>query len=167
MGEVIARASFTRRGIAADVSSAGTDAIAGIEATDGAQRTVRRLGLDLSRHLSQPVTADLVATSDLVVAMERRHIIDLVNDYGAALVTTYTLPELALLAGPAPRRPNEPLAGWLDRISEGRDAVAGLAAPEIDDPIGRPLRHYRTAARLISEALEQMFDAYEGFAPSR
>lgn len=162
MGEVIARAMLDERGIPSRVTSAGTHALDGTKATDGAEMTARRLGLDLSAHQSRPVTAELVADADLVVAMERRHVVDLVIEYSAPFVSVYTLPELAQLAAPSLRQAEEGLADWLVRISHDRDPASSLRAPEIADPIGRSMRRYRKAGRQISDAFATLFDAYEG-----
>ena len=92
IGEVIALEVARQRGLNIAVCSAGTDAVAGAPATDGAITTMRRQGLDLGQHTSRPVTESLVAAADLVVAMERRHVVDLVNIYDSDVRTTFTLP---------------------------------------------------------------------------
>lgn len=162
MAEVMARSLLRDRGIAAEIGSAGTDALDGIKATDGAAITVRKLGLDLSHHRSRTVTAELVESADLVLAMERRHVIDLVTTFRAQLGCTYTLPEFAQVTQTAPRTPVESPGQWLARLARQRTPAAGLAAPEIADPIGRPMRYYRRTGREISESLAQIVAAYEG-----
>lgn len=160
MGEVIARDLAARRGIDVVVGSAGTRALPDIEATAGAIDTVRRRGLDLTAHRSRPVDAVLVASSDLIVTMERQHVLDLVNEHGAPLHRVFTLPELASAALGA----GVPLIGetptvWLDRIGGERSPMSILAAREIDDPIGRSNRHYRRAATEIEAALDAVVAA--------
>lgn len=159
MAEVIARDLAARRGIEVAVRSAGTGAIDGVPATDGACMTVRKLGLDLTDHLSRSVTAELVASADLVIAMEQQHVIDLVTDHGASLATTYTLQELAGRAETATRYPDEPMQLWFDRLAIGRTASSVLSAQEIDDPTGRSMRRYRATARTITTCLERFVDA--------
>ena len=158
MGEAIARSLLYERSIASEVASAGTEALDGMEATDGAKITARKLVLDLSEHRSRAVSGDLVAMADLVVAMEPRHVVDLVNEFDAALARTYTLPELADLVRRSPRHADESFSAWLGRISEGRDHAAVLSATEIADPIGRSMRRYRQAAQQIAGGLETLID---------
>lgn len=160
MGEVIAQDLLAQHHLSGLVTSAGTTALDGVEATDRAQQTVRRRGLDLSSHLSRRVTAAMVADADLVLAMERRHIMDLTNKHGAALLSTYTVAELAELAAHTPRHRGERTTEWLRRAAAGRTATSALAAPEIDDPIGRSMRRYRAAASSIAHALELIVIAY-------
>lgn len=159
MAEVIARDLAARRDIKVEVRSAGTGAIDGVPATDGARMAVRKLGLDLTNHLSRAVTAELVASADLVIAMEQQHVIDLVTNHGASLAATYTLPELAELAEAATRRPDERMSLWFERLAIGRTASSVLFAQEIDDPTGRSMRRYRATARTITTCLERVVDA--------
>ena len=160
MGEVIARDLLARRSIPGIVQSAGTAAIEGMPATDGAVMTVRRMGLDLSEHRSASVTPELVAGADLVVAMERQHLQALVIEHAAPLATTFTLPELAtLLTGRDHRRDDEPVDAWLERVGVVRSAAAALVAPEITDPIGRSMRIYRSTARSIAVSLDRVLES--------
>ena len=168
MGEVIARDAMRRRGLHGAVGSAGTDAVDGAPATDGAQLAVRKLGLDLGAHRSRAVSAELVATADVIVGMERHHVIALVTEHGAPLSSTFTLLELAALAeSAAPRMPGEPIAEWCARISSGRDPRNALTGADIDDPIGRSLRRYRATARLIVDGVERVLDAFGPGSPTR
>lgn len=160
MGEVIARDLLRRKDLVGAVTSAGTGALDGIEATDSAQRTVRRLGLDLAAHLSRQVTPSIVAGTDLVLAMERRHLVDLTNDNHASLVCSYTIPELAALAAATPRMRGEVTSKWLARVGDGRTPTHALQAPEIEDPTGRSLRKHRATAATIAECLSRILDAY-------
>lgn len=159
LGEAIAVRQLAAGRILGTVVSAGTEATDGAPATDGAIATARRLGLDLSGHASRPVTEELVAAADIVLAMEPRHVIEVVREHGGALASTFTVPELAgLVTSAAERSRGESIAAWLDRVAAGRTAITALAAPTIDDPIGRPMRHYRAAARSIEVALARILD---------
>lgn len=159
------RAALERRGAVATVVSAGTLAIDGSPATDGALATVGRLGLDLASHRSQSVTPELVGRADLILGMERQHVQHLVTVHDAALQATFTLPELAdLVARIEQRRPDESIADWIERVAPGRDAMVAMAAPEIDDPIGRSNRRYRRTAQLIVDATDAVLDS---LLPSR
>lgn len=164
MGEVLAAAALERRGQPAEVTSAGTMAALGAPATEDAVATVARMGgPDLSGHLSRPVDEAMVAHADLILAMEHHHVLTLVTEYGAPFGATFTLPDLAARASAVePRHDDENFAGWLERMGEGRTTAAVLGGgpdTEVADPIGRPARHYRAAARQIADALDAVFDA--------
>ena len=150
------------------LGSAGTRAVDGAPATDGAIATARKLGLDLTGHTSRRVTADLVGGSDLILGMVARHVTELVGGHGAELARTYTLPELARLAVTNdPREPDESFSQWLRRLNDGRSPTDALAAEEIDDPIGRSMRRYRAAAELISTSLSTVTAALWAVEPRR
>lgn len=151
MGEAIARSLLYERSIASEVASAGTEALDGMEATDGAKITARKLGLDLSEHRSRAVSGDLVAMADLVVAMEPRHVVDLVNEFDAALARTYTLPELADLVRRSRATPT----------SHSRRGSAGSPRVETTQQFFRPPRSpTRSAARcdVIARRLSRLLE---------
>jgi len=74
MAEAIARAELERRGWSGlEVGSAGTSAYPGQPASGGALRAAERHGLDLSAHRARPLTPELVAETDLLLAMTQSH----------------------------------------------------------------------------------------------
>lgn len=159
LAEVIARRHLDELGIIGDVHSAGTAAVDGAPATDGAVATARGLGLDLSSHRSRIVTPELVAAADLVLTMEPQQSVRIVTDLGGDLTSTFTLPEFARMSSAAPRRVDgESLLGWIRGIAEGRSPNDALAAESIADPIGGPMRQYRNTARAIETALAVALD---------
>lgn len=171
LGEYAIRARMLRRGLRGTVGSAGTAAVEGIEATDGAVRAGRKLGFDLTPHLSRAATTGLVGDADLVVTMERRHVVHVVTELGADLSATFTLPELAGLASELPREPGEAVPEWIERINVGRRRHAMLdgpnGAPEIDDPTGWGGRRHIAAARRIDDAVTAVLDGMYGPAEGR
>jgi len=75
-----------------EVRSAGVGAVDGIPASEGALRAAERHGMDLSEHLSRPVTPDLLEWADLVLTMSASHLLRIVAlGYGdkAALLTSF------------------------------------------------------------------------------
>lgn len=56
-----------------NMKSAGVGAIDGCPASDGAMMVLKSLGIDLSEHRSQKLTASLLAWADLIVAMTQGH----------------------------------------------------------------------------------------------
>lgn len=170
LGEVIGRALIRQRGIDAVVMSAGTMVRQPMPAAEGSVAAAARLGLDLEHHVSQPVTAELTRWADVVLTMERRHVIDIVTDHGGRIEATYTLPELAAYAGYSdPAKPGEAVQAWLDRIAQFRrpaDLLGGPAAPpEVSDPIGRSRRQFRRTAHEIQELMSTIVSAlFDGSA---
>ncbi len=146
------------------IESAGTMLDAdGRPASDGALRSMKKRGLDLHEHISQPVSSDMVQQADLVLGMERAHVRALVNLEPDAQPRTYTLLEFARRgAAIEPRRSDQPLADWLDEVHTGRTARDLLGASDDDDiadPIGRRQGYYHRCADQIVEALETALTA--------
>jgi protein-tyrosine phosphatase len=66
-----------------NILSAGTFASRGMPASDSAVHAMRRVGLDISEHTSQPVTPALIEQADLILVMSRNH-----KDFICSLVPT-------------------------------------------------------------------------------
>ena len=68
-----------------EASSAGTFAALGHPASGNAVIAVKELGIDLSGHRSQPLTAELVESADMIVVMtteHRFHLLEVFPDVG-------------------------------------------------------------------------------------
>jgi len=105
-------------------------------------------GIDLSGHASTQVSPELVAASDVVMGMARRHAREVV------LLDPEAWGDLA-----GARRPDEELASWLERLHYGRqrtDLVGSSADDDVPDPIGGPLDGYRKTARELATFLERV-----------
>ena len=75
LSEAIARKIAIERGLAdVEIASAGTSAWEGAPASDGALLVGMEHGLDLSNHRAQLLSRDLVAESDVVLAMGPHHL---------------------------------------------------------------------------------------------
>jgi protein-tyrosine phosphatase len=147
------------------VTSVGTQALPGVPATDPTVQAGRKLGLDLTLHASTRVEPAAVADADLVVAMERRHVQELVVLAPGTFGRTFTLRELARRGDAVgARRPGESTAAWLARVAKGRrpaDMLGASAIDDIADPTGsRASDHLSTAEeidKLAAHALELLF----------
>ncbi len=73
MAEALAVLAAEQRGWALEAQSAGVEAMIGEPAAPNSVRAVREVGGDISGHIAQPVTDELVAWADRVVVMEIRH----------------------------------------------------------------------------------------------
>ena len=117
------------------------------------------LGIDLSGHRSTQVSPELVAASDVVVALARRHAGEVVLLDPEAFGRTFTLKELVRRGDRVGRRaPEETLDAWLGRLHDGRqrtDLVGRSDADDVSDPLGGPLSAYRTTARELGTLVDQ------------
>ena len=112
---------------------------------------MRGAGLDLASHGSR--FGQSTSTTSTSWCAWSRHVLDLVNDHGWPLTSTFTVGELARIVATTPAEPDEGLRDWLGRVAVGRSPARVLTAPEIDDPIGRSMRHYRATAALLDDLL--------------
>lgn len=128
MAEVLFIDHLKRKGLDAgqwQVASAGTWADDGFPASRNSAEVMKERGLDLSRHSSQIVTADLMARFNLILVMESNHKEALCFEF-------------------------PPLADRFFMLSE----MAG-EKKLIEDPIGRELEAYRKCADEIQYWIEQ------------
>ncbi len=166
MAEAFAADRAYHLGVSLLTASAGTRATDGVPATDDATLTMRRLGLDISAHRSRLVTTEMATTADLVVAMERHHVLDLVNLHGAPMTRTYTVLELEAVTAATQRAPDETVDDYLERIAADRSAADVMRAPDLADPVGRTLRRHRRTAGVLREAVDRILDGVAGVNPS-
>ncbi len=154
MGEALLRDHLARRAVDARLQSAGTMAWTRA-ATDEAIAVMRERGLDLTAHRSQPLTTPLVADADLVLAMTRAHVYGVLAHDDDASDRTFLVEELPRLAARVePRRVDEPLRAWAERVAAARTHgwVPGRADEEIPDPYGESLAVYRATAKRLDAA---------------
>jgi protein-tyrosine-phosphatase len=114
-----------------DVISAGVAARSGEPVTDHSVTTLKKVGIDISNHLSRPLTQELLNNALVVLCMTESH--------RASIAST---------ASPPPKNL------WLFRqfMPPGSDL-------EIPDPYGSPLRVYNTCRDEIVEAIPSLIAA--------
>lgn len=175
MMERIMKRSLEGRGVAPvfDVTSAGTWGQQGHEMEPGALLALTELGIDASGFSASPLTDDAVASADLVLVATREHRSEVVNLVPSAVRRTFTVHELARIAGSAPPRDASGTAGTAstDGVTpeQVRDAVAWAAqvrgavprpeaedADDLGDPLGAPDEVYRERARAIAASVERI-----------
>ncbi len=113
-------------GVAADVSSAGTDAPVGRPATEEAVGVLREIGLDLTGHRAQQLSPTMLEAADLILVMEEYHRQRIGRMAPAAAAKTRLLLSYA-----------------------GREA-------RVEDPIGFSIECYRLTRDIMKPALEQV-----------
>lgn len=111
------------------------------------------MGLDLSSHRSQPVTAAIVERSDLVITMSERQRDHCSRMVPAAALSTFTIRELVRLVGSDRSALDTVPAGFarVDRLIERanlhRPVSPRPGSPEdVADPVGGAERHWATFA---------------------
>jgi protein-tyrosine-phosphatase len=114
------------------VDSAGTLGIYGSGASEEAVEVMQEIGVDLSGHRSKGIEPANLTTSDVVVGMAQNHLDILGSLY----------PEI-----------NE--ERWLIRAFE-KSATPELLAPDLDDPIGRPIELYREEVKIIARSIDHL-----------
>jgi len=155
MAEVLLRA----RRPTLEVQSAGR-LTGGVPATPTAVEVLAEKGLDLSKHVSQTATPELVAESDLIVGMAREHVRDAVLLRPEVRARAYTLKDLVRRAEPAGRRRGgQPLEDWLAIVGSERttnDLLGASPDDDVADPIGQSIAHYRSCAKELDDQLARL-----------
>ena len=118
-------------------------------------------GLDLGAHRSRRFDAEL-AGADLVLAMERLHVRDLVVAEPALWPRCFTLKE-AVRRGEAagPRAADEPFPTWLARLHHGRrsqDLLRTSGDDEVTDPTGGTLVEHVDVADELHDLVVRFVD---------
>jgi len=116
MGEAVLR----RRLPALEVASAGISALVGRPADPLAVALLAERGIDLSAHRARQLTPELVSKSDLILAMERRHVADVEALAPAARGRVHLLGRFGGFEVPDPyRQPREAFEAALALIERG------------------------------------------------
>jgi protein-tyrosine-phosphatase len=114
------------------VDSAGTLGIVGSPASAEAIAAMREEGIDLTSHRSKGLTGSMLRSTDLVVAMAHDHV-----DYLAH------------------HHPDEPARRLLLRAFE-QAPQPDPNAPDLEDPIGKPLKAYRDLLPVIRRSVDHL-----------
>jgi protein arginine phosphatase len=130
LAEALARRELEARELDSwiQVSSAGTGASLGAPASEGSIAAAASVELDLAGHRSRPLSAELVAESDLILTMGVSHLVRALELGGAG--------KAALIAG----------------FAEGREDGLG---PSVPDPFGGNLNDYLEMLRALEELVHQ------------
>ena len=172
MASVLLARHLNTCGLHAEVISAGTSPATctpGASMVAASTRALVKLGIDPTPHRSQLLTADLVTSADLVLAMAREHLREAVALVPGAWPRTYTLKEFVRLGrSHGARRTIEPIATWLASIGEDRVRAHALeTSPDDDvaDPTGRPISAHVRTARELDELTFEAASLIAGVGP--
>ncbi|MGH3186219.1 MAG: hypothetical protein ACRDPY_09285 [Streptosporangiaceae bacterium] len=112
-----------------------------------------RHGVEIASHRSHVARAADLGRADLVLAMARDNLRHAVITEPSVWPRAFTLKELVRRGEQiGPRRPGEPLCGWLSRAHAGRERLSLLgdsAEDDVPDPTGGPLGAYAETADLL------------------
>lgn len=145
------------------VESAGTHASPSADNLASVRDVAREYGLDLAEHRARQVTRQMISSTDLVLTMTEAHRAAVVRLHPAAVAKTFTVLELQrLLAGadPAVRVPGP--SQLAEMAHRQRPLTPEPAAPEdVEDPIGRPVRHLRRLAAQLQQVTRALTEVLE------
>ncbi|MFN3217644.1 MAG: low molecular weight protein-tyrosine-phosphatase [Acidimicrobiales bacterium] len=148
MAEALLRTNAAAAGLDVQVASVGMHAVTG-PADPQAKRVMAARGIDIGEHRARQFRPVDAGSADLVVAMERAHVIEIVAEATTALGHTFTLPELVRLGSSVGPVGDAALGDWLAAIAAMRDPstmLRGNPADEVDDPYGRGRRAFNRCA---------------------
>ncbi|TDT62381.1 low molecular weight protein arginine phosphatase [Fonticella tunisiensis] len=127
MAEAIAKHYASINKLDIEVSSAGIYAVQGEKASQNAIKAMEEKGLDLTSHLSKPLSYDLLKSADLVLTMTEGHKLAILSRYPEFKEKVFTLGEYA---------------------GEDRDII---------DPFGGDLNVYRACAFELENLIGKVF----------
>jgi protein-tyrosine phosphatase len=142
-------------GLPVEVASAGVQAMVGTPATQPTVDAARKVGIDLSGHSSVPLDTAAVQWADLVIALERRHVQEIVLRDPSAFSKTYTLKELVRRGNErGGREPQQSVAAWLADVHQGRrptDLLGMSKNDDVTDPTGSNATDHRSTMEEVDE----------------
>ncbi len=134
MAEVLAIAIADHQNRTVESKSASVLGLENQPAHPHAVRVLAEKGLDLSMHVAQPVTPELMSWADHVLCMEIAHTTELRDRYPEH-------EERILLLGPfgGGMEIADPLGGWRGRFRRSRDEIAACVGHFIEQlPTAQP-----------------------------
>ena len=161
MAQAMLSARMATRGVAVPVGSAGL--LGGGQSPPPEVISVMAArGIDVTGHRSRIVTADDLATADLILGLAREHVRHAAVLLPAAWPRAFTIRELARRGRQVgARAPGEPLGHWLTRAADGRrraDLLGSHPADDVADPAGGPLREYQATAVLLDRLTRDLVE---------
>ena len=161
MVEAFLRRRLGDLGVDARVHSAGR-LFDDVPASAEGVAVLQAMGVDASSHRSRRLTPDMARDADLILAMAREHVRDVLVIDQALWPRAFTIKELVRRAtGVGPRSPGQPFDEWLAKVHAGRDAADALGASgddDVADPIGEGSRFYRRTAADLDDLTARLVD---------
>ncbi len=168
MAEGLLRAGAGAVGVQAHVASGGS-LVGGQPAEPHGVAVMAQRGIDIAGHRSHQVQLADIKAADLILAMAREHVVNVVGQVAEAFAKTFTIKEFVSRASEiGPKSVETPLGGWLDQLAQGREHAELLRrAPEgdIDDPLGLPRRVWERTAAELEQLSWATLDLLAGYPP--
>lgn len=134
------------------ISSAGTAAFSGDQASPQAVEAMARRGLDLNGHKARPLEEDLLRQADLLLTMTRGQKEYLIGKYPWVAAKTFTLKEFTSGAG-------NDIAASADSPG-GKRSDPDREGLDVSDPYGDSLERYLATAQEIEEHLRRLLSRW-------
>ena len=115
-----------------EIMTAGVAALGGMRPTRETVQVMSEQNIDISGHLSKPLTDEMIDAADLILVMEGVHKEHILSRRPKAKEKVYLLSEFARI--------------------EREDK---LVNPDIPDPIGKSIEFYRKVLNIITESIER------------
>jgi protein-tyrosine phosphatase len=161
MAAALLEARLADRGVAARVASAGLS-FDGRPPTDEAIGAALGYKVSIGDHRSRVLSAPLLETADLIIAMERFHVREAMVLDAASIERCFTLKELVRRGEAAgPRHHDESVPAWLRRVGSGRRTMELLGASDSDDvadPYQGKQQVYDACIAEIDELIRRLVD---------
>ena len=116
------------------VSSSGIFAIPGFGPSKNAVEVCQKGGVDISRHITRPLTDDAIKESDIILVMEKIHKDYILDKWADCKDKVFLLAD----------------------YGEGAETVENSSGTGIPDPIGQSIEAYQTSFNLIKESLDRL-----------
>jgi len=129
-----------------NVKSAGTSVFMNQPANEKAVTIMEEVGIDISRHKSQPLNDTLISQADIILTMTYAHKVNVQHSFPHATEKIFTLKEhLTYLLGEK---------GTFQDLDDSLDIFQW----DITDPYGKNLEEYRKTAQEIKTVLERIIE---------
>ncbi len=168
MAEGLLRAGAGAVGVDAQIASGGS-LVGGQPPEPHGVAVMAQRGIDISAHRSHQVQPTDISAADLILAMAREHVVNVVGQVADAFAKTFTIKEFVARAGPAGPKPvATPFSEWLAEVGQGRQHAELLRrAPEgdVDDPLGMTKRVWERTASELEQLSWATLDLIAGYPP--
>lgn len=159
MAEALLRDRLVRRGVPAEVHSAGL-LDSGEPASAYGVEVMRARGVDIGAHHSTTMAPEALVAADLILGMARLHVREAVVLRPEIWRKSFTLKELVRRGEEiGTRAAGQPLDEWLLKAHAGRvhtDLLGDAEADDIFDPIGSSRAVYEAAATEIGDLIDRL-----------
>jgi protein-tyrosine-phosphatase len=119
-------------------------------------------GINLADHRSREITGPLLAGSDLVIGMARRHVQEAVLLDPPSWPKAFMLKELVRRGSAVgPRRPDQGIRSWIDSVHGDRSRTSlahRSTADEVADPYGGTLDQYQSTAIELAKLVARLVE---------